>query len=102
MAIILASCEKDSDATPCAREMRSFFDEELECRSGELDYAVHLYKGEYDGQTVYFTDIICPSCNTQPPSQGYTCEKEQIHFDDFAEVENVQMVFDSCSKTFLK
>ena len=100
---LFSGCEKDSDSSPCAREMRSFFEDDLECDTGgDLEYAVHLHKGEYNGVTVYFTHISCPSCGVIPPSHGYTCEKEKIEFDDFREVKNNTPVFDSCSKQYLE
>lgn len=101
LAFFFIGCEKDSDSSPCAREMRSFFEDDLTCQTGDMEYAVHLHKGEYNGRTVYFPFVDCPSCGVRPPSQGYTCEKEKIEFDDFLVVKNMKRVFDSCSKRYL-
>lgn len=101
---LFSGCEKDSDSSPCAREMRSFFENDLKCDTGDdYEYSANLAKGEYKGATVYFvSSTVCMNCLTAFPTHGYTCEKEKIEFDDFREVKNIKQVFDSCSKQYLE
>ena len=98
---LFSGCEKDSDSSPCAREMRSLFENDLKCDIGDnYAYTAHLAKGEYKGETVYFVSA-CMNCLVASPTHGYTCEKEKIEFDDFRDVKNITRVFDSCSKQYL-
>jgi len=103
LVALFSGCKKDSDSSPCAREMRSFFEDDLKCDTGgDYEYTANLAKGEYKGATVYFISAtVCMDCLVASPTHGYTCEKEKIEFDDFRDVKNIKQVFDSCSKQYL-
>ena len=114
LALLMSACDKDDCCTneemasPCEREMYALFKDRLECREDKKDGQVvfemanHIFKGEYEGQTVYFVDTICPNCAVAPPEFGYTCEKEKVEFEDFRMVSNRQKVFDACENAYVK
>lgn len=97
------SCDKEKDqlnVSECALQMKQFYEEELVCTAaGSME--VNLYSGVYEGETLYFPMIMCPSCNTIPPSFGYTCDKTKVSIDDFAtNVSHLKQVYNSCSGQF--
>ena len=101
LAIVLfMACEKeDQNASPCSKKLKSHFNKELRCiKKGE--YETNLYKGVYKGKTVYFVDDVCISCLTASPEYGYTCDLEKVDFDNFNELANKTIVYNSCSKKY--
>lgn len=96
------SCEKEREQrepSACALQMKERFKEDLKCTE-KLTKEVNLYMGMYENEKVYFTRIMCPSCNTIPPAYGYTCENKKVDFDDFRNVENIKEIYNSCTQEF--
>ncbi|MCY1368478.1 hypothetical protein D9M69_554590 [compost metagenome] len=62
---------------------------------------VHLHEARYDGELVYFTEIMCIYCGVAPTTSGYNCSKERVEFKDYALLTNKRRVFDSCENRFL-
>ena len=100
--LLIAACTKDEtplDTSECVVRMKDLYKSELECTSqGAME--VNLYAGIYKNQRVYFTMTMCPSCNTLPPSSGYTCENKKVGFDDFGNVSDIKQVYNSCTGEF--
>lgn len=101
LAIVLfTTCEKDGqDASPCSKKLRSHFKKEIRCTEKGA-YETNLYKGIYKGKTVYYVDVVCISCLTASPEYGYTCDLEKVDFENFNEVANKTMVYNSCTKDY--
>ncbi len=86
--------------TACVAEMQTFFSKDLRCPDpGGME--VHLKEAEYEGQLIYFTEIMCIYCGVAPTTSGYNCSKEKIEFKDYHLLKNVRRVFDSCKNEFL-
>lgn len=100
----MSSCSKEDEPTDtreCAVRMKDLLETELKCtKSGAME--VDLYSGFYKNERVYFTAIMCPNCNTVPPSCGYTCESKKVDFDDFRNVSDVKQVYNSCTEEFME
>lgn len=103
MAVTLFySCEKERDQknlSACVLQMKERFKDDLKCYEKNAR-EVNLYKGLYKNEEVYFTMVMCPSCNVVPPAYGYTCENKKVTFDDFRNVENIKEVYNSCTQKF--
>ncbi|MGB7527972.1 hypothetical protein [Sphingobacterium cellulitidis] len=100
--LFLSSCEKDGiNVTECEKKMRNHFKDQLNCKE-KGSYESNLYKGTYDGKTIYFTNIVCISCLTMPPNEGYTCDMEKVKIENFNDVKDIKMVYNSCTKNFIK
>lgn len=98
------SCTKDEapiNTSECAVRMKKLYESELKCTKQDV-MEVNLYAGVYKNERVYFTRIMCPSCNTLPPSSGYTCGNKKVDFDDFGEVSDIKQVYNSCTKEFME
>jgi len=82
--------------------MKNHFKNNLSCSEKKnLTHASHLFKGTYKEKTVYYTVIVCPTCNTMPPQFGYTCDMEKVEFKNFNEnMKDHTKVYDSCTKKF--
>lgn len=79
--------------------MKERFKDDLKCTErGVME--MHLFVGTYKNKQVYFTKIMCPACNTVPPQYGYTCDNKKIDFDDFENVKDRKIVYNSCTDTF--
>lgn len=100
--LFLFSCgEREAVApTACVAEMKAFFSEDLRCSDpGKME--VHLQEAEYDGQLVYFTEIMCIYCGIAPTTSGYNCSKEKVEFKDNSLIKKGRRVYDSCEDRFL-
>lgn len=87
--------------TEVQERMRSHFSSELKCtKQGEMQ--TNLYQGNYEGTTVYFVAVMCPNCNTVPPRSGYTDKLEEVIFSDFQNVTDMKIIYDSCTRKYLK
>lgn len=98
----LFSCNKQGTVapTPCIAEMRNFFSQDLKCSlPGSME--VHLQQAEYEGQLLYFTEIMCIYCGVAPTTVGYNCNKEKVEFKESRRLRNVRRVFDSCKNEYL-
>lgn len=97
------SCKKEreqqEDVSDCALQMKEFFKDELKCTE-QHQMEVNLYIGSYKNRQVYFTMTMCPSCNTLPPTHGYNCENKKVDFDDFRDVKNIKVIYNSCTEKF--
>ena len=92
--------QKNIAPTACLAEMKAFFSDDLRCSDpGKME--VHLQEAEYDGQKVYFTEIMCIYCGVAPTTSGYNCSKEKVEFKDYNLLKNVRRVYDSCEGRFL-
>ncbi|SFS32413.1 hypothetical protein SAMN05660206_101150 [Sphingobacterium wenxiniae] len=103
-AMLCWSCDKDdtpSNATECDIRMKKLYESELQCTQKPTAMAVNLFSGTYEGEKVYFTDIICPACGVMPPSFGYTCAEKKITFDSYTNVKNIKLVYNSCTKEYV-
>ncbi|MCD8540104.1 MAG: hypothetical protein LRY55_10295 [Leadbetterella sp.] len=67
--------------TPCVAEMQVFFSKDLRCNDPGA-WEVHLLEAEFEGQLVYFQEIICIYCGVAPITSGYNCSKEKVEFKD--------------------
>ncbi|MEJ5055473.1 hypothetical protein [Sphingobacterium sp. MYb382] len=101
-ALCLTGCNENKNSTKnCAIELKEFLKDELKCsKAGEMQ--VNLFVGNYEGQQVYFTMLVCPACDAQSPSYGYTCAKTKIPFRNFDDVKYRKLVYNSCEDTFEK
>ena len=100
---LLLSCKKESNpegGSICASKMKEKFNSELKCIT-KNSHAVNLYSGTYKEKLVYFSNTMCINCGTVPPEFGYTCDDEKINFENFDDVENVKVVYNSCTKEFI-
>ncbi len=103
-SLLLFACSKSEPIPVLPDEnveafMRDYFKNELKCTTPSM-MQTNLFQGIYEGQTVYYVDIVCPACNTLPPKSGYTYKLEEIVFSDFRNVTDHKMVYDSCTKKF--
>lgn len=99
---LFCGCEKErkqENASACDLQMKERFKEDLKCTK-KNSMEVNLYMGLYENEKVYFTLTMCPNCGIMPPSYGYTCDNIKVDFDDFSNVENIQEVYNSCTKEF--
>lgn len=102
VAVSLSACGDQYSAKPtaCVQEMRAFFSEDLKCPdAGGME--THLYQAEYEGQLIYFTEIMCIYCGVAPVTAGYNCSKEKVEFRDKNKLTNIKRVYDSCEDKFL-
>ncbi|MGC4235248.1 MAG: hypothetical protein QM594_19915 [Niabella sp.] len=88
LAAVFTSCSKSARVeekyADCDVNMIEKFKNEITCTeiptSGPCSY---LAKGKYKGELIYFTNIVCSSCNTVAPQEGYNCEDEKVVIEDF-------------------
>ena len=103
-SLLFVGCSKSESITTEAENatfsrMRSHFSNELKCTTPGMRQT-NLFRGIYEGQTVYYVAIVCPNCNTLPPRSGYTDTLEEIVFADFRNVTDSKTVYDSCTKKY--
>lgn len=98
---VLFSCGENRVApSACVAEMRVFFSNDLRCPDpGGME--VHLQAAEFEGQLVYFPEIMCIYCGVAPPTYGYNCQHEKVEFKDYNLLKNVRRVYNSCENKFL-
>jgi len=100
--ILFLGCKKEKthDTSACALAMKERFKDELICTTKPIPMEGQLFKGTYKGEVVYFPNIVCASCNTVPPTSGYTCDDKKVTFEKFEDVKNVKAVYSSCTNSF--
>ncbi|WP_166333189.1 hypothetical protein [Sphingobacterium chungjuense] len=85
--------------TEVQERMRSHFSSELKCtKQGEMQ--TNLYQGNYEGKIVYYVFTMCLSCLQSPPKSGFTEKLVEVTFADFRKVNDIQLIYDSCTKKF--
>lgn len=102
LLFFLFSCNDRDTVLPtaCIADMQVFFGTNLRCSDpGKME--VHLQEARYDGEPVYFTEIMCIYCGVAPTTFGYNCSKEKVEFKDYDLLRNKRRVFDSCENRFL-
>ncbi|MDR2284381.1 MAG: hypothetical protein LBE37_14275 [Sphingobacterium sp.] len=93
--------EEKVDTSECITEMVTRFEKELKCTKQGL-METNLYRGTYKNKQVYFTNTMCPACNTIPPQYGYDCSGKKIDFRDFKDVSGIKEVYNSCTKKVIE
>ncbi len=99
---VLLSCNDRHTVMPtaCVSEMQVFFSKNLKCSDpGKME--THLQEALYDGELVYFTEIMCIYCGIAPTTFGYNCSKEKVEFKDYDLLTDKRRVFNSCENRFL-
>lgn len=98
---VLFSCSEDNVArNTCVAEMRVLYSSDLRCSDpGKME--AHLQEAEFEGQLVYFPEVICIFCGLAPVTMGYNCQKEIVEFKDVKRLKNIRRVYDSCKNKFL-
>lgn len=97
--LALTACkktEKPFDSSICLDQMIERYKEELIC-TNQSNYAVHLYRGIYKNEFIYFPQLMCPNCSTMPPSTGYNCKGQKVRIISFQQVTENEKVYDSCT-----
>lgn len=97
---VVFSCGEVKPST-CVSEMRVFFSNDLRCIDpGGME--IHLQQAEFEGQKIYFPEIMCTYCQVAPTTRGYNCKFEVVEFGDSKLLKNVRRVYDSCYDRFLE
>ncbi len=102
LILFLFSCDDRKTVLPtaCVAEMQLFFSKDLKCTEPGA-WERHLNEAEYDGEYIYFTEIMCMTCNYAQPTVGYNCSKEKVEFGNYGALKNIRRVYDSCDNRFL-
>lgn len=100
--ILFLGCKKEKthDVSACALAMKERFKDELICVTSPNPMESKLFKGSYNGKTVYFVQTICINCNMIPVTYGYTCDDQKVVFDKLENVKDIKVVYSSCSDSF--
>ncbi len=102
LLLSLFGCSEQKTVIPtaCVAEMQLFFSKDLKCTDpGAME--VHLNEAEYDGDYIYFPEIMCIYCGVAPTTSGYNCSKEKVEFGNYGALKNLRRVYDSCDNRFL-
>ena len=94
--LFFSACSKSANKVneDCDAQLIAKFKDQITCvevpTMGPCNY---LGKGIYKGALIYFIDIICATCNTIPPQEGYNCDGEKVAIENFNQnVTNVKVV----------
>lgn len=101
--LFLIGCRKSKEEITdnlCHMEMKERFKSELKCtKQGLMEQ--NLYTGMYEGQRIYFINIMCTACNTIPPQAGYSCDGTKITISNFNNnVSEIKEIYNSCTNRF--
>lgn len=101
LGLMACNENKKQQQKDCVVELKELLKDELTCTKAE-EMQVNLFVGSYKGEEVYFPMLVCPACDAQAPSYGYTCAKTKVSFEKFEDVKDVKLVYNSCDSTFSK
>ncbi len=80
------ACSKSNNKVEqdCDAQMTERFKDQITCTEiPATGPCYYLGKGMYKGAEIYFIDIVCVSCDTMAPQEGYDCAGRKIVIEDF-------------------
>lgn len=91
--LIACSKSKDNKVADCDAKMTEQFKDKVNCNPG---MQTSLFKGVYKGQDIYYLAVVCASCDTTPPMEGYRCDGTKISIEDFSNSVKNSKIIDGC------
>lgn len=86
ITIFFIACSKSNKKVEldCDAKMIAKFKDQITCAEvPAMGPCYYLGKGIYEGEEIYFINIICAVCNTMPPGEGYRCDGRKITIENF-------------------